>query len=76
MINDRIESENNRDFEIGRGLLSPGHYVSDYLKALENLKQFDGTYDAFWLSHNELVCPLEVLDGRVGNIYYVDENAR
>ena len=101
------------------GLLSPGHYVSDYLKALENLKQFDGTYDVIWRSHNELVCPLEVLDdcieccreilnhtddhvpvlrhgrpvfaakdidrsdryekrldGRTGNIYYVDENAR
>ena len=86
---------------------------------MANLKQFDGTYDVIWRSHNELVCPLEVLDdciacckdilnhtddhvsvlrhgrpvfaakdidrsdryekrldGRVGNIYYVDENAR
>ena len=44
------------------GLLSPGHYVSDYLKALEHLKEYDGTYDLIWRSHNELECPLDVLD--------------
>ncbi len=48
------------------GLLSPGHYVSDYLKALEHLKEFDGTYDTIWRSHNELECPLEVLDDVIG----------
>ncbi len=44
------------------GLLSPGHPVSGYLEALEHLKQYDGTYDVIWRSHNELECPLEVLD--------------
>lgn len=49
---------------VGRrmGLLSPNHPASTYLKGLHHLKEYDGTYDVIWRSHNGLTVPLDILD--------------
>ena len=36
--------------------------VSEYLKGLLNLKKYDGTYDRILRNHNDLECPLDMLD--------------
>lgn len=36
--------------------------VSEYLNGLLNLKKYDGTYDRILRNHNDLECPLDMLD--------------